>query len=251
MEKHILIGAFWLWSFCGFAQFENITGYFDGGPVAAGGGGFTAPGVYAVATNIISGSTLSVATTIDAGTAANRLLIVCCDWFHNPDSPISGASCTNTSGQSGTLLVSTNYNSGGGCKTTMWGILNPPTGSQTVTFNWASQGASEGAVYVIALTNVQQTSTYNTAKACTNSAMNSVSLAVPSASNELIIGFSGFDDVTTPSVSGTGASLLAYKANTGNHDSGVLQQTGAAGNVTETWTWSGSFDGSIIGISIR
>lgn len=152
----------------------------------------------------------------------------------------------------GVTMTSLGAAGSGFCRMAMYGLVNPPAGSNQVAVTLAA--ADQVVVAAISFNGVAQTSSVGTFNSATGSS-NTSSVAIASATGELVQDTHSNREASPVVTASAGAGQAAWwNDNTGASTSDVLgagsNEPGAA-SVTMTWTLSASARWAIGGISLR
>jgi hypothetical protein len=145
---------------------------------------------------------------------------------------------------------------GGQMRVEIWQLTQAnglTTGIHDVVVTFDNAAIDGAAIGIITFTGVNQTTPLGLFASNTGAAAGSASVAVDSAADELVFGVVGVDDGTDYDLTtGAGASQTVQWDLAINEGNGAgSTQPGAAPTVTTSWTWPGSDDWAIAGISIK
>ncbi|MBI5775272.1 MAG: DUF11 domain-containing protein, partial [Verrucomicrobia bacterium] len=229
-------------------------------PVAAGSGptresallGSTTGVIGIAATNSTFATNSSVTLAHNPGTGPNRLLIVTVGIGNNI---ISGSApfVTNITfnGANMTFVGSNGPPSGFGCKTFIYSLTNPPSGSANVVVG-ASANSTMG-VGAITFTNVDQTTPLGTYVGNSAGSGATGSNVVTSATNEVVVSVAAWDDGGTAQVVNTNSAGMTKQWSYALSFVGTTTSTKAgAASVTNGYTTSdGTQEWSVSGVPVK
>ncbi|MEE9597348.1 MAG: choice-of-anchor Q domain-containing protein, partial [Acidiferrobacterales bacterium] len=113
---------------------------------------------------------------------------------------------------------------------------------------WASDGAAIG---VMTFTGVDQTTPLGPFASATGPAAGSASIPVTSAAGELVFGVVGVDDGTDYDLIPGAGQTEHWDLSISEGNGGGSTEAGAGPSVVTSWTWPGSDDWAIAGVSIK
>jgi hypothetical protein len=193
----------------------------------------------------------SAAFTIGSG--SDRILMV--GVLSGAGSPVD-PSAVKWGGSGGASLtqVGSTVNVGSFVKVSLWRLVNPASGSNTVHVTWGS-AQDERALVAAAYTGVDQTTPLGTPATATGT-NTTPTVNVSSAAGELVVDSVGFLDQggnnRTLAVGASQTSRAEVEgANLGFEGLGISDEAGTA-TVTMSWTTSGNVDNwGIIGVALK
>lgn len=186
-----------------------------------------------------------MALAFDAASSGNAALTTSISWSHT------------ASGSNRIVIVGINFNAavtsisvtyGGNAMTlirtdsnvTLWQLIAPPTGSQTVAASWTTSVFAEGGA--VSLTGAAQTSPVGTTGTTTAASTTSVSLAISTATaNSFVVSFAGTDNALYASVSATGTNQTLRVSSKG---SGQIWEMISTQTTTSAGSYTAGFSGA-------
>lgn len=175
------------------------------------------------------------------GSGSNRFLVVTISNFTN-NQTVTAVTYNGTSmTQLPTNSPQTTY--GGGTQNSFFYLVNPSSGSNTLSITW-SASTSQFYYAAVSYTGVEQTPTIRSSSAQSGSirTSSSVSLTGTSANDLMVISQSGEGDSVVP---GTGVTLRSYPGSIYSHATGDKNATGSSDSLSVTtssnwWTTIGA-----------
>jgi hypothetical protein len=184
----------------------------------------SATGVLLDATTTTTGTTASISLSHTTGTGANRFMLV----------GISQSNRTVTSvtyGSTALTLVG-QENTNGNARVSIYQLINPPSGTASVTVNFSTANTNGAVISVTTYTGVNQTTALG-AFVSTNAKTTNPTLNISSATGELV-----YDVVSTDlqSVTVGSGQTQKWNLNSGQRIIGAGSTKPGAASITMSWT---------------
>ncbi|MBV8517454.1 MAG: DUF11 domain-containing protein [Acidobacteria bacterium] len=208
------------------------------------------------AANFTNGApTVTMAHTIPAATANNRLLLV--GVHMNVNTP-TGATVTSVSYGAQTLtLLEAITDAAVDTRTEVWYLLNPNTGTNNVSVTMGGVGAGQtvrGVIGAITYSGANQTMPSTIVSTNTGTTSPATSTALTSATNDTIVDFvSARESVTLTVNAAQTQNYNISNAGTSNNDvqAASSRRAAAAGTTTMSWTLSANRSWTDIAVNVR
>lgn len=189
-------------------------------------------------------------TSFTVGAGSNRFLVVWLNWLRSTTPEFATITYNGT-----TVNLNSNYVFSGGPYGSLWGLVAPSTGSNTVSITDASNTTFTAMIY--SANGVDQVTPFGTVSSDITgiAGSTSYSLAPASAVGDLMLHFLNTNGLLVGlAASGTGATIRRSGNDSAPDLDGVgamMDQTAAAGTTTGGMTWTGGATGVAAAVALK
>jgi hypothetical protein len=149
-------------------------------------------------------------------------------------------------GVSMTSIGSASNTAGGQFDLYMFGLINPASGSQTISASWTG-GSATAVLAAWMLSDADQTTGWQNFAANSGASTSMTSGAITSTSGNMVVSGTADNDASSASIT-SGTSDWNERAFTGNYNGGHIASSGASATVT--WTLGSSVDWGVLSTDV-
>lgn len=209
-----------------------------------GGGGTTTPTLDALA-GVTSNMSWTWPHTIGSGT--NRFLVVTI--VSNGNAAVSGA----TYGGVSLTRLATAVTSGSTLpdrQIEVYTLVAPTSGTANVQVSFSTLPAGQAPCESISFANVNQTTPTGTRGTATTTSATTLTATATCTTTDLILAAAGIKDTATPSVGGSGSTLLYTRAIAGTNTQNIGSTKAGGTSVDSTFNWTSAGTAAAVAIPL-